>query len=295
MQEIVKKIVEQEFNTQATSVEEIVGRGENNLVFKIATEKGVYILRLRNSQKELETYQKEKWCSEAVRGAGIPTPEIHKVGIYEECAFSIQDFIEGQQGTEAKDDTAEIWNTLGQYAKTFNSIPAAEFTLSYATFIEELFAGNFFTSRNIFSQKLSEKIQNRLEETTEWEFLPTLCHGNLHPSNVILSVDGVVHLIDWETATGNRTPQSELAEIYTWNTGKENVLQFLAGYGLEETEVEVMMRDIQTLVLLRLVGMINKKVTGDNDWKQDVFIQNTAKMIAEIQDYQVDILFTKNL
>jgi hypothetical protein len=56
-----------------------------------------------------------------------------------------------------------------------------------------------------------------------------------------------------------------------------------------------MMRDIQTLVLLRLVGMINKKVTGDNDWKQDVFIQNTAKMIAEIQDYQVDILFTKNL
>ena len=143
--------------------------------------------------------------------------------------------------------------------------------------------------------KLSPKIQNRLEETIEWEFLPTLCHGNLHPSNVILSVDGVVHLIDWETSTGNRTPQSELAEIYTWNTGKENVAHFLAGYGLKEDAVEAMMRDIQTLVLLRLVDVIRRKVVKGEVWKVDTYIQETAKRLAEIQDYQEDILFTKNL
>jgi len=55
------------------------------------------------------------------------------------------------------------------------------------------------------------------------------------------------------------------------------------------------MRDIQTLVLLRLVGMIHRKVTGNKDWRQDVFIQNTATMISEIQNYQDNILFTKNL
>ena len=56
-----------------------------------------------------------------------------------------------------------------------------------------------------------------------------------------------------------------------------------------------MMRDIQTLVLLRLVGVINKKVTKNNDWKQDSFIQDTVNMIVGIQNYKDDILFTKNL
>jgi thiamine kinase-like enzyme len=184
---------------------------------------------------------------------------------------------------------------LGQYAKIFNAIPAPEYALNHASFIKELFAENFFTERNIFSQELSLKIQNRLEESTKWEFLPKLCHGNLSPNNVVLDGDGVVHLIDWETATGNQTPQSELAEIYTWNTGKENISHFLDGYGLTEMKVKDMMRDIQTLVLLRLVNVIRRKIDKGGDWEQDTYIQETAKRLAEIQDYEEDILFTKNL
>ena len=170
MHEIVKKIVEQEFNTQATSAEEIVGKGKNNLVFKIATEKGIYILRLRNSQKELETYRKEKWCAEVAKNAGIPTPEILSVGVCGEYVFSIQEYVEGIQGMDAKESVSEIWNTLGQYAKIFNQIPAPDLTFNYVAFLQVLFAEDFFTSRNIFSQEVSSKIQNRLEETTEWKF-----------------------------------------------------------------------------------------------------------------------------
>lgn len=190
MKEVIEKIVEQEYGTQSVSIQEIVGKGKNNAVFKIIVVSKPYILRLRNSQRELVTYQKEKWCSQVARGAGIPTPEIYRVGTCEEYAFSIQDFIEGQQGTEAKDDIAKIWYTLGQYAKTINSIPAPELACNYATFIEELFAVDFFTSRSIFSLELSSKIQGRLKETTEWEFLQKLCHGNLHPSNVVLNREG---------------------------------------------------------------------------------------------------------
>lgn len=295
MKEVAKNIARQEFQTQSILIQEIVGKGKNNFVFKIVANDTSYILRLRNSQKELKTYQKEEWCSEVARKAGIPTPEILKVGTYETYAFSIQDFVDGTQGAEAKDDVSKIWHTLGQYAKIINSIPAPEITFNYSTFVQELFAEDFFTADNIFSQELSAKIQDRLEETTGWDFLPNLCHGNLHPSNVILSEDGVVHLIDWETATGNRVPQSELAEIYTWNTGKENVSQFLDGYGLTENEVQDMMRDIQTLVLLRLVSVIRKKIGGDDDWKQNVYIQNTVARLEKIENYQNDILFTKNL
>lgn len=104
-----------------------------------------------------------------------------------------------------------------------------------------------------------------------------------------------MHLIDWGTATGNRTPQSELAEIYTWNTGNENISQFLEGYGITEKEMGNMVRDIQTLVLLRLVSVIRIKIGKGNDWEQDTYIQETAKRLAEIQNFQEDLLFAKNL
>lgn len=295
MKEVIQRIIEQEYGIQLFAFEEIVGKGKNNAVYKIIVDDCSYILRLQKSLKQLEIYEKEKWCSEAVRNVGIPTPEIHKVGICEGYTFSIQDFIKGEQSTESKNNIAKIWYTLGQYAKIINSISAPKFAFSYTTFVQGLFKDNFFSSRNIFSQELSLKIQDRLNETTKWEFLPKLCHGNLHPSNVVLSADQIVHLIDWETATGNRTPQSELAEIYTWNTGKENISQFLDGYGLKEKDMKDMIRDVQTLVLLRLLSVIKRKISTSSNWEQDIYIRETAKRLVEIQDYQDDILFTKNL
>ncbi|MFZ2253360.1 MAG: aminoglycoside phosphotransferase family protein [Minisyncoccia bacterium] len=294
MQEMVKNIVERELNTQAISVEEIVGKGKNNLVFKIVTNENTCILRLKHSQKELQTYQKEKWCSELAKKAGIPTPKILKVGMCGEYSFSFQEYIDGVDGNDAEDKT-KIWYTLGQYAKIINSIPAEDLTLDYKLFIQELFDGNFFVTKGIFSQVVSSRIKERLEETIGWKFSPKLCHRNLNPSNVVLSTEGIIHLIDWENATGSCAPLSELGEIYTWNTGKENISQFVAGYGLREKEVMGMMRDIQTLVLLRLLEVIRRKVLKSDEWKVDTYIQETSKMITEIQNYQEDVLFTKNL
>ncbi len=294
MEETIKKIVNQEFNVEVISIREITGRGLNNLVFNIATEKDPLILRMKKSLPELETYRKEKWCADVAKEAGIPTPKILKVGIYDDYSFSFQEYIDGIDGNYAKDKT-KIWYTLGQYAKIINSIPAKDLTLDYKSYIQELFNGDFFVTNGIFSTEMSSRIKERLEEATEWKFTPNLCHRNLNPSNVVLSTEGIVHLIDWENAAGDLSPLSELGEIYTWNTGRENISQFLAGYGLTEIEVGEMMRDIQTLVLLRLVGVINRKVTKNNDWKQDSFIQDTVNMIAGIQNYKYDILFTKNL
>ena len=294
MEEIVRKIVEQEFNTPTILIEEIVGKGKNNLVFKIVTEENTYILRLKHSQKELQTYQKEKWCSELAEKAGIPTPKILKVGMYGEYSFSFQEYIDGVDGNDAEDKT-KIWYTLGQYAKIINSIPAEDLTLDYKLFIQELFEGDFFVAKSIFSQEVSSRIKERLGETTGWKFSPKLCHRNLNPSNVVLSTEGIIHLIDWENATGNCAPLSELGEIYTWNTGKENISQFLVGYGLKEKEVIGMMRDIQTLILLRLLEVIKRKVVKSDEWKVDTYIQETTKMITEIQNLQADIIFTKNL
>jgi len=294
MNEIVSKIVRNVFDIPPSSIEEIKGKGKNNLVLKVHVNGTFYILRVKNSEQELKTYQKEQWVAKAVQGIGIPTPTILKTGTADGYSFSFQEYIEGVQGTDAPLDLSRIWSTLGQYAKSINKIPAPDLKMEYKNVVQDLFENDFFTVRNIFSQELSAKIRERLEETTAWEFSPMLCHGNLHPSNVIIDRNGTIYLIDWETATGNRAPHSELGEIYTWNNGKENIREFTRGYGLSESQTEDMMRDIQTLVLLRLVSVIRRKIDKGGDWNKDDYIQDISLKLSAITDYQQDILFTKN-
>ncbi len=255
MDQTVTKIVEHVFNTAPDSVEQIKDKGKNNLVYKTVVSNKPIILRMNNREETLELYQKEKWCADIVRKAGMLTPEILDVGVLDGYAYSFQEFVEGNQGGETPEDFEKIWFKLGQYSQAINKIPAPDLKIDYRKFIEGLFADDFFIVRNIFSSELSAKIRDRLEETIAWEFSPTLCHGNLRVNNAIFDPAGSMHVIDWETATGNKTPQSELAEIYTWKTGKENVAQFVKGYGLNERDLMDMMRDIQTLVLLRVVNV----------------------------------------
>lgn len=295
MEEVVKKVVEQTFNAPPVLIEEIIGKGKNNLVFKVVVNDSPLILRMSNREGTLELYKKEKWCAQVVKNGGISTPQILEVGILDEYAFSFQEFVPGIQGNDAMEELGNTWFTLGQYANVINKISALNLQLDYKKFVQSLFMNDYFVTRNVFSKELSRKIENRLEETYDWNFSPMLCHGNLSPGNTIIDSTGTVHIIDWETATGSRTPYSELAEIYTWNTGKENIGHFLKGYGLREDEVKGMMRDIQTLILLRLVHVIVRKMPKNNDWKQDDKTLATVTNLENMKDFQQDILFTKNL
>lgn len=295
MKEVAEKLTTQIFGAPPSLVEAITDGGKNNIVFKVNVGPDFYILRTRNQESELVTYQKEKWAAAAALEHGVPTPKILAIGTEGGYAFSFQEYIKGHRGTEVPEELGRIWHTLGRYANTINRIPAPESPLHYKDVLDSLFTDDLFVVKNIFSQELSALIHGRLAETLTWEFAPMLCHGNLHPSNVIINPQGTMYVIDWETATGNRTPQSELAEIYTWNNGKENIALFCDGYGLNETEVSAMMRDIQTLVLLRLVGVMAKKIARNPHWQEDDYIHHTRALLASVEDYGRPLLFTKNL
>jgi len=295
MERAVNKIVQKIFKTSPSTIEEIRDKGRRNIVVKLQVENNLYILRLHTHKQELETYKKERWGSDIARKLGILTPKILEIGTEEEYVFSLQDFVDGKQGTEVPDESKKIWQTLGQYAKIFNSAPAPSLKVDYKEIVQSLFADNSLTSNEVLSKELSVQIQNRLEETLKWGFSPTLSHGNLHPSNVVLHPDGEIYIIDWGEISGNWTPRSELGEIYTWKNGKENISFFLEGYGLGEKELKVMMRDIQTLVLLRLVGVLKKKTEKNKDWTQDEYVRDVSFKLNSIDSYQEDVLFTKNL
>jgi len=215
MNALVGEIVERVFGTNPSEIEEIKGKGKNNLTFKLVIDGNPVILRMSNREGTLELYQKEKWSAEVARNNGVSTPKIVDVGVAYDYAFSFQEFIDGVQGTEIPDELDKIWFNLGKSAKLINIIPAPNLRVDYEKAVQDLFEDNYFVKNGIFSEGLSLKIRNRLKETLKWEFTPTLCHGDIHPSNVIVDSKDVVHIVDWETATGNRTPHSELAEIYT--------------------------------------------------------------------------------
>lgn len=295
MDEIIDHIVTSVYNADYKKLEQIIDKGKNNLVFKIEIEDELQIIRLSNSKQQLSLYEKEKWCANIAKAAGIHTPQINDIGVLDSWSYSFQEYIAGTHGTEA--DQKETWFKIGQTARTMHQIPAAEITLTYTEKIDGLFGNDFFVEKGVFTPELSSKVKGRLNETLSWEFSPILCHGNLHPSNVILDDNRQLWLIDWETASGNRAPQADLAEIYTWNNGKDNIAAFCEGHGLSTLEIQTMMRDIQTLVLLRLLEVVHKTLTKSSEIVnlENPFIKNTAERLTSISDYQTDILFTKNL
>ena len=146
-----------------------------------------------------------------------------------------------------------------------------------------------------FGKQNGYQIKKRLSSVYARDFKPMLCHGNLHPSNVIVQSSGEIWVIDWGTASGNYVPYAELTDLFTWNTGKENIRCFCDGYGISPEELHDMMYDIQTLVLLRLLTVLLLNIEKVKDSSMSEFATSTIKTINEIEDFEGETLFLKNL
>lgn len=295
MEETITKIVESAFGSSYSTLVPIVGKGKSNQVFRVEIDSRAFIIRLSKGGQQLDLYKREKLCAEKAKAAGVKTPAITHIGCVEEWSYSIQEFVAGTLGTEVNEK--EVWFKIGQVAKQIHQIPAGEIVINYQHKLHDLFSKNYFLEHNVFTTELQTAIANRLQETVSWEFSPKLCHGNFWPNNVILANDGYLWLIDWGTATGNWAPVADLADVYTWKTGKDNIDTFCDGYGLSNTEVQTMMRDIQTLVLLRLLGIMKNWIAGDGgtEGKWSNHIEEVINRLRKIDDFNNDILFTRNL
>jgi thiamine kinase-like enzyme len=150
-------------------------------------------------------------------------------------------------------------------------------------------------STGIFPQETFQKIKERIEEVLNWKFVPKLCHYNLNPSNTVVDKDNNVWLIDWETANGNKTPELELAEVCMWKDRKEAVSAFLDGYGISQKEFSEMMRDVQTIMLMKWLQAIQLFCPQDGDWKEDGKTSRMVEKVLAVSDFNADVLFAQNL
>jgi aminoglycoside phosphotransferase (APT) family kinase protein len=295
LQEIVRIITQKSFQQEPKQIEQILEKGIVNLVFKVTLDTATYILRMQKGESALKAYQKEKWCMERVSEIGVPSPRCVALGIENGYSFSFQTYIEGVCGKELPDEINRIWFTLGQYAKKFHSITASDYAVNLQWLNSYLFDEGFFEEKHLFTTDKLLQIKSRINEMKAWNDTPMLNHGNLNPSNTVVDPSGLIHLIDWGTAGGGRAPHGDLAELYTWNTGKENIQTFLKGCGMDEAKVLEMMHDIQTLILVRLLTTLRWKIKRTENWSNNEFIVSTTSALNEIEDYTADIIFHKNL
>jgi len=176
-----------------------------------------------------------------------------------------------------------------------HQIPAPEIAMDYKDTLDELFENDFYVNANIFSVEIFQKIKKRVEEVLEWKFAPMLCHYNLNPGNTVVDKENNIWLIDWETANGNIVPQLELAEVCMWKDRKEGVAAFVSGYGLSQEEFDAVMRDVQTIMLMKWLGAIKSFCPENLNWKDDGKTTRMVEKVLAVSDFDADVLFAQNL
>ncbi len=295
MNNLVNSICQKVFSETPREVFAILDKGHANLVYKVTVPSATYILRIDKNGSGLKTYTKEKWCMEKAAAQGIPTAQCVALGIHENHAYSFQTYIEGKDGADRPEEHDRIWFTLGKYAKLINQIPVHGYgedlkfpekddfgnpwkgVIEYS--IDWLFEDDFFVKEKILSESQVEKIKARLTELYSWDFSPVLCHSNLAPKNTIVHPDGTIYLIDWGTAMSHRAPHLELSEVLTWDYEKKHEDAYMKGYGITPDEYSTIARDVETLVILRLVDSIKWGYQKKEDWKNVDFVRNSINKI----------------
>ncbi len=298
MDNIISQIVRIVFNQLTQKIEEITGKGEANLVYKIQVGDLFYILRMGKGEYSEKTYQKEKWCMEKVSQKGIPTSKSVAIGMCDKYVYSIQEYIEGEHGADIKGSQEKIWLKLGEYARIINTIEVKgygenlknpendDFGNDWKSVvdwsIDYLFENDFFIKNKILTEDQVEKIKIRISEMYKWDFKAFLTHGNLAPKNTIVHPSGVIYLIDWGTAGAYRVPHFELSDLYTWDPKQEYIEAFLKGYGLSGDEVANMKHDLDTLVILRLMDSIRWAADKREDWREVSFVKHSLEKLNKI-------------
>ena len=284
------QIILSEFAERPFKVLPLTGKGFVNKVFLVELKDSRLILRM-NATASLDEYEKEKWASDLAREMRIPTPQILRTGVFENQAYSIQEFIAGTDGRNLPGDKRFIWKKFGEYAKRIHQIEVGGFGLRFrdmtagnsnevwqkylAYNIESLNETDKLLKLGVITPAQSKTIRGIFENLNGRDFRFGLNHGDLSLKNTIADAHGTVHLVDWGSAEASIVPHHELIQLLLIKMQENNpddaeLAAFLEGYGISENEYRQMLPDLKALSLLRAFDKLRWAI----DWK-----------ISELGDY----------
>ena len=282
--ETISKIISDEFAELPLKISPLIDRGSVNKVFLVETENFKFIFRT-NNLNSFDEYEKERWAANRAINKNIPTPQILKTGVFDNQAFSIQNYVEGVEGREFSGDKKFIWKKLGEYARQIHTVKIGGFGLKLGDMtegdcktlwlkyldynIESLKDKNDkLPELGVVTRKQSELIGNIFENLRSRSFLFGLNHGDLSLRNIIVDNAGTIHLLDWGSAEASIVPHHDLIQLLKMNM-QENAPSdpeleyFLDGYGILKGEYEEMFPDLKNLSILRAIDKLRWAI----DWK----------------------------
>ena len=259
-------------NDSQIRVVPILRRGSVNKVFIVEATNQKLVVRMRDKNESLEEYTKEAWCIEKALVRSIPVATVLDVGVFEEHAFMIQAYIEGDEGRDSVFPRSDIWHQLGKYAKEIHSIEVAGFGLTLTDLtqgnsraswleyldynIESLNENDELLKLNVVTQSQSTLIRTLFEELKGQSFDFGLNHGDLSLKNVIVDKTGKITLVDWGSAEASIVPHHDLIQMLKMNMlendpDDSDMQAFVEGYGILPSEFAQMLPTLETLLLLR--------------------------------------------
>lgn len=252
---LARQIVRKHFRTPASR---IVYRssGRTNFVFAINHVDGQFVIRISPDPERLEAFLKERWVTEAVRKAGVPSPEVLAVG----NDISAEPYMITRRvtGTEASHHPKRnrIIQEMGRFAAMINSIQTTSFGAnfdwtnnsvkhrSWDAYLKEEFQIDkrleFFAQQQILPDAALDRLMSTIDASRSAHLKPSLNHGDLRLKNVIVDDDGeIAAILDWEECLSTIAPQWELS-IALHDLSIDEKQLFLEGYGLNNRHIEEM-------------------------------------------------------
>lgn len=265
-------IIKDKFGVIPKNIFHITGKGITNAILKIDLGKSIVILRM-NDKSSIAQFEKEAWCIEQAIGLNIPSPKVLYVGVHNEYAYMIQDYIEGTNGEDSTIDKTQIWKQLGQYAKKIHAINTLgwgeklmdkrtkKFGGSWKDYIQyeisSLTSADKLVELGVFDIEQSKVIKNIFEKLDNKEFTFGLNHGDLSLNNTIVN-DDVMTLLDWGSAESHIVPHFDFVEILQSSLDEDSTefISFLEGYGMSEFEFSKIRDEVIDLMILRRIDKV---------------------------------------
>ena len=280
---IVAKIVANELQEKPLKISPVLGKGFVNRVFLVETSNSKIVVRI-NELNSLDEYQKEKWSVNQALEKNISTPKILKIGVFDDCAYSIQKYIQGVEGRDFPADKKFIWKKLGEYASRIHLVEVGGFGLQFSDMthgdsqklwlkylnynIESLNETDELLRLNVLTNTQSKRVREIFERLKARKFAFGLNHGDISLKNTIIDKLGTVHLIDWGSAEASIVPHHDLIQLLKMNMLENNpdeteIKAFLNGYNITNEEFELILPDLRNLSLLRAFDKLRWAI----DWE----------------------------
>jgi aminoglycoside phosphotransferase (APT) family kinase protein len=263
--QIVSKIILKALNDVPKHISLIQCQGNVNVAYDVNTSRGDYIVRIRFGKADLNQFEREKCCTDIICDAHDWTPKIINIGLLEGNAYSIQKKVPGVVASMYQGDLSKIWEQVGSYCSFFHNIPVCgylrdAFRVSTRTegpwcqeYFDQLGSANNarLVQKGILSQEEFQLGLEALQPLASFNFKPTLAHGNISTSNIIVDYGGKAHLIDWGSCVGHMAIELDLSELLVFNIPQEHIQAYLKGHNLPNNFIELNLELLERLKLAR--------------------------------------------